>query len=98
MRRSAIQIGLVFGFIFGVALSVSPALHERFHPDAKQAHHECAVTVFASGSYHHAAAPKVTIPPVSVWQFGSLPALAPVWVPAPFFSACIFEHAPPAPA
>ena len=96
MRRSAIQIGLVFGFIFSVALSVSPALHERFHRDAKQAHHECAVTVLASGSVHHAATPNVVAPPVSVSEFARLSALTSVWVPPVFFSSRVFEHAPPA--
>jgi hypothetical protein len=98
MRRSAIHLGLVFGFIFAVALSASPGLHERFHPDAKQAQHECAVTVLASGSYHHGAAPAVRIAPVSVSQFGCLLALSPVWVASPFLNARIFEHAPPASA
>src|SRR5438132_7192164 len=98
MRRTAMHLGLVFGFIFGIALTVSPALHERFHADAKQAHHECAVTVFASGSCHHAGAPKIRIPSASASQFGRLPALAPVWVPAAFSSSHIFEHAPPAQA
>jgi hypothetical protein len=98
MRRSAIQIGLVFAFIFGVALSVSPSLHERFHADAKQAHHQCAVTVLASGSFHHAGTPKVTVPLVSVSQVTRLRALTSVWVPAVFSSSHIFEHAPPAQA
>jgi hypothetical protein len=96
MRRSAIHLGLVFGFIFAIALSASPSLHERFHPDAKRAQHECAVTLLASGSYHHGAAPTVTIAPASVSQFGDLPALSPVWVASPFLNARIFEHAPPA--
>src|SRR5437868_10329402 len=95
MRRSAIQLGLVFGFIFAIALSASPGLHERFHPDAKQAQHECAVTLLTSNGCHHAAPPVLTPAPVAVLQFASVPALSPVWVPAPFLGARVFEHAPP---
>jgi hypothetical protein len=32
------------------AMAASPSLHEWFHPDAHQAGHECAVTMFAHGS------------------------------------------------
>ena len=31
------------------ALAASPQLHELFHPDAGETHHQCVVTMFAHG-------------------------------------------------
>jgi len=85
----AAAIVLMLGF------SVAPNLHERLHPTAASLH-ECAVTLIASGSCHHTAAAPLVIAPAPAVQFSKIPALNPVWVAAPFLSARIFEHAPPA--
>jgi len=37
------------------AMAASPSLHEWFHPDAHQAGHECAVTMFAHGNVDSAS-------------------------------------------
>jgi len=37
------------------AMAASPQLHEFFHPDAGQAEHHCAVTLFAHGQIDSAA-------------------------------------------
>jgi hypothetical protein len=95
MKRSAIHLGLIGAFIFAIVLSVSPNLHERFHPDAKQAHHECAVTFIAAGNYDHAAPPPLFVRAFLPSQISDVATLSPVWVPSPFSSARIFEHAPP---
>jgi hypothetical protein len=36
MRRGTIHLALIGSFVFALALSVSPSLHERIHPDANQ--------------------------------------------------------------
>jgi hypothetical protein len=77
-------------------LSVSPQLHQRFHPDANRADHSCAVTMIATGSYSHVSHPPLISQSVPTIQFLKLPALTPQWVESPFLGACIFEHAPPA--
>lgn len=99
-RREKLQVfvasGLFSAFFFALALAASPQLHARFHADAGSPDHECAVTLIATGKYEQAGAPPVVVAPQPALVFEKIPALAPVWVPAPFFGARIFEHAPPA--
>jgi hypothetical protein len=83
------------GFLWTLALSASPQLHQRVHPDANRADHNCAATMIASGSYDHAAHPPLVSADALVRQFSKVPALTPCWVQSPFLGACIFEHAPP---
>lgn len=40
---------LIIGVLFCGALASNPELHRLIHPDADNAHHECAVTIFAHG-------------------------------------------------
>jgi len=41
--------------VFGISLlATCPALHELIHPDACEADHECAITLFAHGQIHQA--------------------------------------------
>jgi len=86
---------LAAAIVLMLTLSVAPNLHERLHSAAAPLH-ECAVTLIASGSCHHTAAAPLMIAPATTVQFSKIPALNPIWVAAPFLSACIFEHAPPA--
>jgi hypothetical protein len=83
-------------FLWALALSVSPHLHEHLHPDAAGPEHSCAVTMMTSGSYDHATHPPLLILPAPTPYFSKTPALTPHWVESPFLAACIFEHAPPA--
>jgi hypothetical protein len=85
---------LAAAIVLMLGLSVAPNLHERLHPTSAPLH-ECAVTLIASGSCHHAAAAPLLIAPATAVQFSTIPALNPIWVAAPFLSASIFEHAPP---
>ncbi|HEU0274038.1 MAG TPA: hypothetical protein VFQ83_05885 [Candidatus Udaeobacter sp.] len=82
-------------FLWAIALSVSPQLHQRFHSDAGRVEHNCAATMIASGSYDHAAAPPFVTAPLPAIQFSEIPALTACWVQSLFLGACIFEHAPP---
>src|SRR5437660_10759666 len=84
------------GFLWALALSASPRLHQRVHKDANRVEHNCAVTMIASGSYNHAAYAPLVSAPVPALQFSKIPALSPCWVQLPFLGACILEHAPPA--
>jgi hypothetical protein len=83
-------------FLWALALSASPQLHQRVHPDANRVEHNCAATMIASGSYNHAAHPPLVSAPIPAVQFSKIPALTPQWVESPFLGARIFEHAPPA--
>ena len=95
MKRNAISLGLICAFVFAIALSAAPGLHERFHRDAKQSQHECVVTLIAAGNYDHAAATPVFVQPAPTIQFSFVSTLNPIWVASPFLGAHIFEHAPP---
>ncbi|PYS54756.1 MAG: hypothetical protein DMF76_26600, partial [Acidobacteria bacterium] len=87
---------LCLAFLWTLALSASPQLHQRVHRDANRTDHVCAITMVASGNYDHSpAAPLVSVPAL-VDQFSPVPALTPHWVESPFLLARIFEHAPPA--
>ena len=94
--RAIVASGLLSAFLFALGLAASPQLHARFHPDSGSPDHECAVTLIASGKYEQADAPPLVCAPQPAVIFEKIPALAPVWVAAPFLGARIFEHAPPA--
>jgi len=83
-------------FLWTLALSVSPQLHERLHPDANRIDHSCAVTFISSGSYNHSPVAAVIAVPVLAEQFSPAPTLTPQWVESAFLLARVFEHAPPA--
>jgi hypothetical protein len=87
---------LVGALLFAITLSVSPRLHAWIHPDSDAPGHECAVTLIASGSYEHSAAPVVLTLAQPASYFATIPTCKIVWVAAPFLGASIFEHAPPA--
>ena len=93
--RAFIAAFISVGFLWTLALSASPQLHQRVHPDANRADHNCAATMIASGSYDHAAHAALVSAPVQALQFSKISALTPCWVRSPFLGACIFEHAPP---
>ena len=92
--RTSIGAAFLSGFVFALVLAAAPHLHERMHQPIG-ATHECAVTLIASGKYQENEAPTLVSAPQPAIQFSKIPALHPVWVPAPFLGACIFEHAPP---
>jgi hypothetical protein len=96
MPRALVAAFLSAAFLWTLALSASPQLHERFHPDANRVEHTCAVTFVASGGYDHSTHAPAVSSPVEVVQFSVIPALDPQWVQSPFLGASIFEHAPPA--
>ncbi len=94
--RSFVAIFVSVGFLWALALSASPQLHQRVHPDASRVEHNCAATMIASGNYDHASHPPLVSAALPAIQFSKIPALTPHWVESPFLGARIFEHAPPA--
>jgi hypothetical protein len=94
--RAFLAILVSAAFLWALALSASPQLHQRVHKEANRVEHNCAATMIASGSYDHAAHPPLVSAPVPVIHFSKIPALTPQWVESPFLGARIFEHAPPA--
>jgi len=83
------------GFLWTVALSASPALHERVHNGASGADHSCAVTFVRSGNVHHVTTPALSDVHRLVVEVAAVPDLTPHWVPSPFLTASVFEHGPP---
>jgi hypothetical protein len=49
IAKSAIAGLLLASFLLTTAMAACPTLHEYFHHDAKDKHHQCAVTLFARG-------------------------------------------------
>ncbi len=94
--RAFVAVCVSAAFVWALALSVSPQLHQRVHKDANRVEHNCAATMIASGTYDHAAHAPLVSAPVPTVQFSKIPALTPQWVESPFLGACIFEDAPPA--
>jgi hypothetical protein len=95
ITRASVAIFASAAFLWTLALSVSPQLHERVHPDANRVEHTCAVTFVASGSYDHTPLALLISAPVPLGDF-DIPTLSPRWVQPIFLIAAVFEHAPPA--
>ena len=93
--RGSVAAAAAVAFLWAAALSVSPALHQRVHSDAKLVDHSCAVTFVRSGSYDHPATALPSVAPNLPKEFATLPELVSSWVRSPFLGAAIFEHAPP---
>jgi len=95
-ERALVAAFVSAAFLWALALSASPQLHQRVHKDANRVEHNCAATMIASGSYNHAAHVPLVSAPIPSVQFSKIPALNSLWVQSLFLGACIFEHAPPA--
>lgn len=87
---------LIGALVFALTLAAAPHLHASLHKESGARNHECAVTLVASGSYEHSAAPVVLVAPEPAAYVATVSTDTSVWVAAPFLGASIFEHAPPA--
>lgn len=74
MRHGRIPFGVLSILIVLLLnlLAASPSLHERLHPDAGKAGHECAVTVFAHGHVDSPAVEVAVAVPVVSFEFPPL--------------------------
>jgi hypothetical protein len=93
--RPMVAAFLSLAFLWVLALSVSPQLHERIHADAEQAGHSCAVTLIASGNYEHVMPKPVFAAERPTFGKAILPAVTTLRVTL-FRGAALLEHAPPA--
>jgi hypothetical protein len=91
----SIVVGIVSaGFLWMVALSVSPQLHASIHAHASDVAHHCGATLLASGNCQDSPAAPPVAPPV----FLPLPVPVRLVTPAvqsPFLVVRVLEHAPP---
>jgi hypothetical protein len=93
--RPIVAAFLSLTFLWVLALSVSPKLHERIHVDAGKAGHSCAVTLISAGNYEQAL-PQPAIAPERP-AFGEVLLLPWTTVGVTLFrGAALLEHAPPA--
>ena len=93
--RASVAVLSSAAFLWTLALSASPQLHERIHPDAHQIEHRCAATFVASGNYDYPPGNALLIrAPVPLGEF-DIPTLSPRWIQPVFLIASVFEHAPP---
>jgi hypothetical protein len=93
--RAFVAVLASAAFLWTLALSASPQLHERIHPDANRVDHTCAVTFVASGNFNHAPVSILISAPAPIAE-SAIPELTPCWVGPLFLLASVFEHAPPA--
>ena len=92
--RAIVAVVAAAAFLWTLALSASPQLHERIHSDANRIGHACAVTFVTAGNVDHAPVALLISAPVPLDE--KLPELTPLWVGPLFLLASVFEHAPPA--
>jgi hypothetical protein len=93
--RTFIATCVFAAFVWALALSVSPQLHQRVHADASRAEHSCAVTAIASGSYEHAPHPLLANALQPTVEFSKTAVLNSVWVQPLLLCEHVFAHAPP---
>jgi hypothetical protein len=93
--RTFVATCVFAAFVWTLALSVSPQLHQRVHADASRAEHSCAVTAIVSGAYEHAGSPLLVSGSLPAVQFSKIAALTSQGVESLFLKAHIFANAPP---
>ncbi len=92
--RACMAAALFAAIAFALGLAAAPQLHDRLH-HADKGTHECAATLFSSGSLEHSACDRVTPVPDDAPRVSAILAFAcPRFVARPVFS--LLEHAPPA--
>jgi len=62
-RRLVAMAAAVFVLAIGV-VAASPVLHQWLHPDAAQADHECAITLFSHGAIESGTVAALVIVPL----------------------------------
>ena len=93
--RAAVALAAFSAFLLAFVLSAAPALHGHLHSDAAHPQHECAITIVETG-IESGDAPLAVAAPQTISLLSEVAPLHPVWLPALFQNARVFEHAPPA--
>ena len=95
VTRPIVAAFLSLTFLWVLALSVSPQLHERVHLGAGKAEHNCAVTLFSAGHCEQVL-PQAAIAAERP-AFAEMLLLPRAIVRVSLFpGAALLEHAPPA--
>lgn len=93
--RAMVAAGCLGAFLFAVVLSAIPRLHEQIHATTGAPNHECAVTLVASGNYHHTPIISISVaPPTPPAAFAH--AFASFQFVSTHLEFSLLEHAPPA--
>ncbi len=88
---------VILQMILALAMAAAPELHERFHPDAGDAHHECVVTHLIHGDFGDGVpSPLMVAGPPALVHETRLPAAAQQpWVAPLFLASGLLVHGPP---
>lgn len=92
--RSLLALLTAAAFLFALAASDAPSLHEQIHK-TRGAGHECVVTILSAGGLVLGSAPLTITAPVSAPEARAFLAPPSVQVNAPL-DFLLLEHAPPA--
>ena len=95
ITRASVAIIACAAFLWTLAVSASPQLHDSIHSDASRIEHTCAATLIASGNCDHVPVALIIQAPIPINEF-KVPELSPRWIWPVFLVASVFEHAPPA--
>lgn len=95
--KTLIVYALVVHLLLILAAAVGPGLHEEVHEDAQHADHECAITLFASGTCQVAPAPIAAVAPQLLFVSDEAVVERRRFASS-FRWSGILEHAPPASA
>ena len=78
-------------------LGSSPEMHECFHPDAHDSHHQCLATDFQSGVIDQVVVAPVVVPVLAPAVVEIVAVAAEVWNSLPVhLHGSLLEHGPPA--
>jgi hypothetical protein len=93
--RAIVAAGCLGAFLFAVALSAIPQLHEQIHSATNSPNHECAVTLLSSGNFQHTPVATISLaPPARPQTLAHISGSFSLVTAHLEFS--LLEHAPPA--
>ncbi|HKP01789.1 MAG TPA: hypothetical protein VJU77_00375 [Chthoniobacterales bacterium] len=93
--RAIVAAGCLGAFLFAVALSAIPQLHEQIHSTTNSPNHECAVTLLSSGNFQHTPVATISLAPPARPQALAYISRSFCLVTA-HLEFSLLEHAPPA--
>src|SRR5215211_4642623 len=91
--RKVFALATIGAFLFAFVLSDAPRLHDQLH-NALGADHECAVTMFLSGTCDHSACIQPSAVPLAI-AWTSVIVVQPFQLAEAGLEFSLLEHAPP---